>query len=569
MRRRVHGESLQLQWERVSHLMVQKRQRKIELDSELGLLRDYLSPHCEFIAMSRSCLQQWSIQFCKLHPQFASTFDSFLTVRTGLTPAADKEAWRRNLAPMLKRPASKKAKPANAVKRQISQTVKEFQAHEAAQASYSLSLTKKSEREKFFAKTQYIETIEIKNFKVIKHLKLTFSDTLDAGSWLLILGENGTGKSSVLHAVGLALMGEKERKRLGLNDGRRWATYPRKRGELVEGFVEVKLTGGGDPIRLDFRSSSRKITTNTPDPKVLLLGYSATRLLPQGDSQLSQGSQFSKTDNLFNPTLALTRSAQWLHSLGKEVFDDVVASLKRLMMLKAKDRFVKAAKGRIQVKAFGGTKVYLEELSAGYQSVVALSTDIISVLLRVWDSARVAEGIVLIDEIDAHLHPRWKMQIIERLRETFPRVQFLVTSHEPLTLRGLNQQEVAVMIRRQRGRVETITEDLPNPKALRVDQLLTSEFFGLSCTLSPELETDFNEYYALLAVRKRTPKQETRITELKAQLDGLRLMGDTPRERMMYEVIDEFLAQKEKRAPNIEELEIETRQTLLQMWQEV
>jgi uncharacterized protein (TIGR02646 family) len=566
-RRRNHGVSLQDQWKRVTYLITQKKLREVELNNELKILRDFLAPHREFIAMSRACLQQWAIEFCKLHPKFVSSFDFYVTLRTGFTPAADTETRLKSLQSLLKPPASKKAKSSSTVKRQISKTVKEFQAHEAAQASYSLAKT--SEREKFFAKTQYIERIEIKNFRVIKHLKLAFTETLDAGTWLLVLGENGTGKSSVLNAVALALMGEKERQRLGLNDGSRLATYPKKKGEVVKGFVKVHLTGGGDPIRLDFRSDSSVIITNTPNPKVLLLGYSATRLLPVRGSRLTKGSQFSKTDNLFNPFLALTKSSLWLHSLKPKPFDDVVASLKRLMLLEPRDRFIKAGQRRIQVKAFGGAAVYLEDLSAGYQSVVALSTDIMSVLLHLWGSVSVAEGIVLIDEIDAHLHPRWKMQIVERLRETFPRVQFLVTSHEPLTLRGLNQQEVAVMTRSPQGRVAAITEDLPNPKGLRVDQLLTSEFFGLSCTLSPELEIDFNEYYSLLAKRNRSDKQETRLAELKTKLEGLRLMGDSPREQMMYEVIDEFLAQKEKRAPDIEKLEGKTRKTLLQMWQEI
>jgi uncharacterized protein (TIGR02646 family) len=564
-RRMMYGASLKLQWERVTDLKMQKS-RASELDRELRVLSKYLAPDSEFIAMCRSFLQQWSFDFCKLHPKLGKTFDSLLTLRTGFTPHAAIEDRRLKLEPLLKQGGSGKTKSATTVKRSISKTVKEFQAHEAVQSSYSLA--NKSEREKFFAKTQYIESIEIKNFKVIKHLKLAFTDTLDAGSWLLLLGENGSGKSSVLQAVALALMGEKERKRLGHNDGSRWATYPRK-NEVVKGFIKVQLTGGGEPIRLDFRSDSSKIIINTPDPKVLLLGYSATRLLPLKGSRLTKGSRFSKTDNLFNPSLALTKSSEWLHSLKEHVFDDVVASLKHLMMLEANDRFIKADEDRIEIKAFGGATVYLEDLSAGYQSVVALSTDIISVLLHIWDSVRVAEGIVLVDEIDAHLHPRWKMQIVERLRGTFPRVQFLVTSHEPLTLRGLNQQEVAVMMRSRQGRVVAITEELPNPKALRVDQLLTSELFGLSCTLSPELEMEFNDYYALLARRTRSEKQETRLNELKTKLAGLRLMGDTPRERMMYEVIDLFLAHKANGAPDIKKLETKTRETLLQMWQEI
>jgi len=570
-RRKKHGATLRQQWERVKTLMTAGKAKTVE--TELAILKNFLAPPVEFIAMSRSCLQQWAIEFSNAHPEFTSTLDSLLTMQTAFTPESDVAVRRNKVAPLVKKQQTRrsaKAQPAQAAqpdaKAQASETVKNFQVHEAAQASYSLE--NKSEREKFFATTRFIESIEIKNFKVIKHLKLAFTQTLDAGSWLLILGENGTGKSSVLNAVALALMGEKERIRLGLNDGSQLATYATN-GQVVKGFVEVQLTGGGEPVRIDFRSDSSTIVSNAPDPKVLLLGYSATRLLPHKNTRVTEGSEYSKTDNLFDPSLALTRSAQWLHSLDSKIFDDVCASLKRIMMLEERDRFIKTDEGRIMVKAFGGAMVYLEDLSAGYQSVVALSTDIMSVLLNVWDSVRVAEGIVLIDEIDAHLHPRWKMQIIERLRETFPRLQFLVTSHEPLSLRGLNQQEVAVMLRSKRGHVTTITEDLPNPKALRVDQLLTSEFFGLSCTLSPELEMDFNEYYLLLAKPRRSPRQETRKGELETKLNALRLMGDTPRERMMYEVIDQFLARKAQRPPDIAKLETKTRKKLLRLWEKL
>lgn len=560
---------LESQWLGITQLINRTIITRDEVNRLVGTLQKYVEPQHEFTGLARACLQQWSIEFCRKHLKFVPVFEDFMTVRTGVTPEADLEARKQTVRSLLRYKTTKaKAARPPSLKKELAKTVSDFQAHEAAQSSYSLEV--EGEREKFFAQTRYIRSIEIKNFKVIKHINLTFIDTPGAGSWLLLLGENATGKSSVLQAVALALMGEKERKRLGLNDGRRLATYPKNDGDIVEGFVEIQLTGDGPPIRLDFRSDQPTIITNTPNPKVLLLGYSATRLLPMEDSRLTKGSKFSKTDNLFNPFLALTKASTWLHSLDQpQPFNDIVASLKRLMMLKKNDHLDKTNDGRIELTAFGGRTVYLEDLSAGYQSVVALTTDIMSVLLPIWHSMQVAEGIVLIDEIDAHLHPRWKMQIVERLRGTFPRVQFLVTSHEPLTLRGLNEQEVAVMIRLRMGRVKTITEDLPNPKGLRVDQLLTSEFFGLSSTLSPELEIAFNTYYALLARRERTPRQEARLNELKNQLDGLRLMGDTPRERMMYEVIDEFLAIKARRPKDIDKVDKRTRRKLLKMWEEI
>jgi predicted ATP-binding protein involved in virulence len=87
----------------------------------------------------------------------------------------------------------------------------------------------------------------------------------------------------------------------------------------------------------------------------------------------------------------------------------------------------------------------LESLSDGYQSVIALASDILEVMLRYYDEVKDSEGIVLIDEINVHLHPRWKVEIVNLLRDVFPRVQFLVTTHDPLCLMGSRPGEVHVL----------------------------------------------------------------------------------------------------------------------------
>jgi hypothetical protein len=338
--------------------------------------------------------------------------------------------------------------------------------------------------------------------------------------------------------------------------------------------VRLHLTGSATPIELKFNVNSKDFETNTPEPKVLMLGYGATRLLPHEGSPMAKDSPYSKADNLFDPFTALHDAISWLYDLDDKTFDHVALALKELMLLDANDRLLKVPKKKasekgIQLKLFGN-RVDLEELSAGYQSVLALSTDIMSVLLRLWDAVRFAEGIVLVDEIDAHLHPRWKMQIVKRLRQTFPRVQFLVTSHEPLTLRGLNAGEVAVMTRDEKNQIVAITEDLPNPSALRVEQLLTSEYFGLYSTLSPELEAKFDEYYALLALKKPNKQQKQKLAGLKKELDGLRQMGSTPREKIMLEEADRFLAKRANTDPQTKQkLKATTRKKIFSMWEKL
>ena len=70
-----------------------------------------------------------------------------------------------------------------------------------------------------------------------------------------------------------------------------------------------------------------------------------------------------------------------------------------------------------------------------------------------------------------------------------PRVQFIGTTHDPLCLRGLEDGEVIVLQRDEVGQIISIP-NLPSIKGMRADQLLTSDFFGLSSTVDPETELD-------------------------------------------------------------------------------
>jgi predicted ATP-binding protein involved in virulence len=156
-----------------------------------------------------------------------------------------------------------------------------------------------------------------------------------------------------------------------------------------------------------------------------------------------------------------------------------------------------------------------------------------------------AEGIVFIDEIGTHLHPRWKMEIVDRLRKTFPKIQFIITTHEPLCLRGLKDNEVVVLRRNSKDSIEALS-DLPNPSSLRVDQLLTSEYFGLNSTIDPKIEKLFKEYYDLVAINDedRTEAQKSEIVRLKEEIDEKNYMrfGNDLREELVYQAVDELIA---------------------------
>lgn len=412
-----------------------------------------------------------------------------------------------------------------------------FEQAQVAQDAYTLSPDTNASVD-YFRRTRRIERIEVRNFKVIGDLDLrppSLASATAAAPWLMLLGENGCGKSSLLQGIALTLMGATERDALGL-DARTVV-----RNGTRNGHVRVYLTGSPEPIELRF---SRRSATfdGGGDPKVILLAYGATRLLPRPGAQAPpQTPSLARVQNLFDPFSPIGNSTDWLLSLDAPTFDAVARALKGLLSLEAEDRLVRNRRaGRVDVEAFG-LRVPLEHLSDGYQSVVALATDLMISLLRQWPAVDAAEGTVLIDELGAHLHPRWRMRIVTSLRQVFPRVQFIASTHDPLCLRGLGDGEVVVMKRDPDGAVIALT-DLPSVAGLRVDQLLTSEHFGLNSTIDPELDALFAEYYLLEAKPHRTASDSRRLQRLRAQLDGLDALGTTRRERIVLEAADDYLA---------------------------
>lgn len=512
-------------------------------------IQEIADERLSFLCLRRQYLQVWSSELLKTKPGLKKVLDSFLSFRTGVK--------HRTVKPS-----------AQAQKQALRKTFQHFKEYQDRHEKYSVE--KESEKRSYYLKSRFIERVEIRNFRVIQDLTLDFPvDVQEEGSWLVLLGENGTGKSTVLTALTLALMGDSQRRKF-------LQEHKFKAGDFVRygarsGYVKVHLTGTTEPIVMEFNKGSTHFTSNSKEPKVFLLGYGATRLLPRSTAKLTNkisAGLAARVDNLFDPFMPLNDAEHWLYGLPPAEFDSIARGLKQLLLLD-KENLIKdpKKKGAIIVKGHR-SQVPLDEMSAGYQSVVALTADVMSVLRLRWETMEAAEGVVLVDEIDAHLHPRWKMQIISRLRQTFPRLQFLVTSHDPLSLRGLHAGEVVVMKRDSRGKPFAIADDLPAPDSMRVDQILTSEFFGLNSTVEPEVDEAFDQYYKLLAIRSPTVKQQAEIERLKKQLNVSQQLGTTRRERVMLEAVDTFLAEHDaipdqnRRAS----LKRETRQKIVDLW---
>ncbi len=437
----------------------------------------------------------------------------------------------------------------------------------------------------------YLKSLELKNYKCFSELKIDFKNSTNSGDfssqdfspedfdatnysiqepWVVFLGENGVGKSSILQAISLCLMGESYRKKL--ND-----ITPNKllkNGE-EEGHIKLYLVGDNDPISIEFTDKSFKI--NSKLAITLLAGYGSVRVLPKNNIQEETRTRGSiKVLNLFDYSYSLTDAKKWLlkKNWTTSDFGKIALTLKDLLLLDSiNDEINQDLKEKEIWILKNGEKQSLEQQSDGYKTVIALAVDIMAFFMRENVSFELAEGIVLIDELGTHLHPRWKMRIVKSLRNAFPKLQFIVTTHEPLCLRGLNEGEVVVLTKDIDDNIIPITE-LPDPSKFRVDQLLTSPFFGLSSAIAPETEQLFSEYYELLAKdeKDRTRKDKERLLTLSDRIPKIKYLGDTLREELALFVIDELIAKTKTvdiKNQKIDNLKDEVKQRVEDIWNQL
>ncbi|OIQ22183.1 MAG: hypothetical protein BM557_02065 [Flavobacterium sp. MedPE-SWcel] len=389
----------------------------------------------------------------------------------------------------------------------------------------------------------YLEAIEVKNYRCFNDLKLSFKENIfdENQDWVLFLGENGVGKSSIIKAIAIALSPQSYLENISHEVVQQKLLKKGKR----KGYIELTYNGG-EKHRINFNNTASSVTTSLINPLTNIIGYGSTRLLPNENIKPEKG-QFSgvKIMNLFDYSIALEDADNWLLNRDRKQFNRAAITLKDLMLLSNDDKLIRE-RGKIYIKSNEG-KTSMKELSDGYRTIYALSVDIMATLSSENITYDLAEGIILIDEIGTHLHPRWKMQVVERLRRAFPRLQFIVSTHEPLCLRGVKDKEAFVLIRDKNKEV-TVIEDLPDPSELRIDQILTSEFFGLKSTLDPKTERLFEEYYEILAKNEvdRNLEEGKRLHELSELIPKVKHLGDSVRDEMIYYVVDELLAKRAK-----------------------
>lgn len=388
-----------------------------------------------------------------------------------------------------------------------------------------------------------IRAIEIANFKALKSARFELPLEVEDPKLvpcMMLLGENAAGKSSALEAVALALLGSAEvsalgRLLVGEEVSPRDAAHRLPRSDwLAVGGQEVKMTirfhGTDEIAEIHGRSDSEAFEGESPTTKVLL-AYGPRRYFVPRSARRFRAPAF-RVRSLFDPMATITNPSEWLLRCSDETFGAAARAMREILMLDEEVDFARKD-GQIRIVSPKGW-LPLSEMSVGYKSVVALATDIMRELMHHYDNLEHAAAVVLIDEIETHLHPRWKMRITGALRRAFPRVQFIITTHDPLCLRGMFAGEIFVLRRNTQSNEIEQLDDLPDIRGMRAEQILTSELFGLGST-DPETDSKLMRYQNL--VTQGVDNDEVRT--LRRDIETTMKIGDTVQDQLVAEAMRE------------------------------
>ena len=451
----------------------------------------------------------------------------------------------------------------------------------------------------------YLKTFSIQHVKCFEALTLDFFQDDKPHNWNVILGENGTGKSTLLQAIAVTLAGP-EAVKLLLPRPEGWVQAGKEQGALKATVLSGKQDGPSGivfpasfPSAFDERENPRPYTVGyivTGDQAItvneryfdspaiveqngeefnylsgalysdkqregwLACGYGPFRRLSGGSEQgreiVTSSSKAARYATLFLEGAALVSCQDWLMELDHSAKDGDEFSARRLKWVKqALENNLLPEPTEIKVSSRGvffhshGHSIPLAQLSDGYRSMLALAIDLVRWLTDAFPlrpEPLQQQGVVLIDEIDAHLHPSWQRQIGPWLQEKFPGLQFIVTTHSPFVAQAASEGGIVVLNWASDGKTVEAQTDVASVRGWRVHQILTSGLFGLPTTLPPASERKLERLGKLEGKSSLTDKEQDELRELRRELDALLPPpGETERERETYKRLERLVKKAE------------------------
>lgn len=383
-----------------------------------------------------------------------------------------------------------------------------------------------------------INKLEVQDIGGIAKLALDLAPPSDGtGQWVVIIGPNGVGKTTLLRSLALALRSVKHPSIWPKGAfSRSWSRIgAQSQGGNMGSHVTITL-GDGVEHRTLIRPTTSIGITQLPEqdlPRLFpIFAYGCRR----GSALGGSARQVNLNDDdgpeiatLFDEGADLIQAETWLVSLegdttkspkSKLIYEIVIGALKTLMSLET----IEVLNQKVWVSEGGERKIPFSCLSDGYLTNAGWFLDLVArwISLSERDGLEITDnflsemrGLVLIDEIDLHLHPRWQIEIVSRTRALLPEMSFVVTTHNPLTLVGAKAAEVWILDRRN-GMV-TATSGVETPMLLTGGQIY-QKYFGISDIFPDHFGRLLQRFGYLSGYAMRSNAEEAELEDVRQRL---------------------------------------------------
>jgi predicted ATPase len=422
----------------------------------------------------------------------------------------------------------------------------------------------------------YLTQLRLKHIKLLAESELRF--TAPDGQprmWTVLLGDNGLCKSTILQCIAISAAGTKLGSALARDASVLHRADAEEAATVKATFVPSSKGGWGvenapsGPLRLEWHvtrersdvvpagnsKAAARIIDNVRASKRrskgwFVAGYGVGRFLPRpGEVPRPPDPRLDRLEGLFEKHHKML-GTDFFGALQSEDPKQALAYSKALQSILLSERDgqklfpmlahlelrgqggIKKLKhlleSRRMVLDLAGTKLRLPAtaLSDGYQSMLAWIADLLGhAFLEHGPSAQPhnLRGIVLLDEVDLHLHPQWQRRIVPLLRHVFPHVQFIVTTHSPLVLAGVEAHEIIRL--KLEGEYVVTDQNEPEPGLKTASQLL-STFFDVPFAARQELIDKRRELRELKAAVRLKPGERKRMHALEKALEPYQRMPE-------------------------------------------
>lgn len=403
-----------------------------------------------------------------------------------------------------------------------------------------------------------IKTISLKSYKCFEDIEIdcTQEDKSSVYQWTVLLGNNNTGKTSLLKAIAnlrpvpIKLI---ERKQTAVSSGNSKNTdfipaffYDVDSQEEMTDETHVACTlTQKDSL---FWSYNKMIMATVDDAVMSdfqIYAYGVSRY----PSKTSLSESVSEScASLFHQDKKLINIEEWLMQLDYAAKNDKVLAEQRLQRIKellCGNLFPEILDFRFEssdnlhnytlFQTKDGWFRYTQ-LGYGYQSMLSWVVDLCKRMFERYpqsDNPLQESAIVLVDEIDLHLHPKWQRDIIAFLSKAFPNTQFIVTTHSPLVIQSMDNVNLYVL-HREENKIIAERSNTSNFKGWTIEEILRD-------TMRLESDIHSNEYQYYIDVFDKGLDQNDKEQVFKAYKALCKILHPTnPLRRLLEMQISQF-----------------------------